>query len=324
MSPAIETHTIKRTFDGRPAVDGVDLSVAPGEIYGFLGPNGAGKSTMVRMLCTLLAPTSGTAAVLGHDVAKDPNGVRFNIGVALQDAGLDERQTGREILDIQGRLYGLNRSEIAQRTTDIISFIDLGDAFDQRVATYSGGMKRRLDLAASLVHNPQVLFLDEPTTGLDPISRKKVWDEVRHLNEELGMTVFLTTQYLEEADELADRVGIISHGKLAVEDTPTALKRQLGNDLIVVEVEHAQMELAESTLAGLEGTEGVEMRGHELLVGTPNGAALLSPVAIALGKADLKVLSLTLRTPTLDDVFVSVTGERLAGDDDDQDDVESE
>ncbi|MCB1026440.1 MAG: ATP-binding cassette domain-containing protein, partial [Microthrixaceae bacterium] len=170
-------------------------------------------------------------------------------GVALQEAGLDERQTGREILDIQGRLYGLNRSEIDRRIDDIIGFIDLGEAFDQRVGTYSGGMKRRLDLAASLVHNPRVLFLDEPTTGLDPISRRKVWDEVRHLNEELGMTVFLTTQYLEEADELAGRVGIISHGRLAVEDTPAALKRQLGNDLIVVEVADEDLEPATKALA---------------------------------------------------------------------------
>ncbi|MEZ5382952.1 MAG: ATP-binding cassette domain-containing protein [Microthrixaceae bacterium] len=313
MPPAIQTDNIKRTFDGKPAVDGVDLDVPEGEIYGFLGPNGAGKSTMVRMLCTLLRPTSGSARVLGHDVVTHPDAVRFSIGVALQDAGLDERQTGREILDIQGRLYGLNRTEIDRRINDIIAFIDLGDAFDQRVGTYSGGMKRRLDLAASLVHNPKLLFLDEPTTGLDPISRKKVWAEVRHLNEELGMTVFLTTQYLEEADELADRVGIISHGKLAVEDTPSALKRQLGNDLIVVEVD-GEVEAACTALRAVEGAESVESRGHELLVGAPDGAALLSPVAISLGDASVKVRSLTLRTPTLDDVFVSVTGERLAGD----------
>ncbi|MEZ5372368.1 MAG: ATP-binding cassette domain-containing protein [Microthrixaceae bacterium] len=314
-APAIETSQLRRTFDGKPAVDGVDLSVEEGEIYGFLGPNGAGKSTTVRMLCTLLQPTDGAARVLGHDVVTNPNEVRFNIGVALQEAGLDERQTGREILDIQGRLYGLNRSEIDRRIDDIIGFIDLGEAFDQRVGTYSGGMKRRLDLAASLVHNPRVLFLDEPTTGLDPISRRKVWDEVRHLNEELGMTVFLTTQYLEEADELAGRVGIISHGRLAVEDTPAALKRQLGNDLIVVEVADEDLEPATKALADVDGSEGVEVRGHELLVGTPDGAGLLSPVALALGAAGLKVLSLTLRTPTLDDVFVSVTGERLAADD---------
>ena len=222
---AVLTEGLRRRFDDNVAVDGVDLEVAPGEIYGFLGPNGAGKSTTVRMLCTLLLPTGGRARVAGHDVATEPDAVRLRIGVALQDAALDDKQTGRELLRLQGRLYGLHRDEIDRRLDDLEPLVDIGDALDDRIGTYSGGMKRRLDLAAALVHNPEVLFLDEPTTGLDPISRAKVWDEVRRLNEQLGMTIFLTTQYLEEADQLAHRVGIINGGKLVAEGTPEELKR---------------------------------------------------------------------------------------------------
>jgi len=195
------------------AVAGVDLVVERGEIYGFLGPNGAGKSTLVRMLCTLLLPTSGSATVLGHDVATEAESIRLKIGVALQDVSLDERQTGREILRLQARMYGLTKAEATTRIDELSDLIDF-DAIDRMVGTYSGGMRRRLDLAASLIHNPQLLFLDEPTTGLDPVARVRVWEEVRRINKELGTTIFLTTQYLEEADELADRLGIISEGKL--------------------------------------------------------------------------------------------------------------
>src|SRR3954454_4411762 len=224
MTAAVLTEGLERRFGDNMAVAGVDLSVAPGEIYGFLGPNGAGKSTTVRMLCTLLLPTGGRAEVAGHDVATAPDAVRLRIGVALQDAALDDKQTGRELLRLQGRLYGLHREEIDRRLADLSHLIDIGSALDDRIGTYSGGMKRRLDLAAALVHNPDVLFLDEPTTGLDPVSRARVWDEVRRLNEELGMTIFLTTQYLEEADELADRVGIIDRGTLVAEGSPDELK----------------------------------------------------------------------------------------------------
>lgn len=315
MSPAIETHTIKRTFDGRPAVDGVDLSVAPGEIYGFLGPNGAGKSTMVRMLCTLLAPTSGTAAVLGHDVAKDPNGVRFNIGVALQDAGLDERQTGREILDIQGRLYGLNRSEIAQRTTDIISFIDLGEAFDQRVATYSGGMKRRLDLAASLVHNPQVLFLDEPTTGLDPQSRIALWEIIGELNEG-GQTILLTTHYMEEADQLCDRVAIMDHGRILMLDTPEGLKRSVDADSIITL--HADGDLDELVRVLQHDIEGVTSAhvddDHDppvVRVLRHGQDTAIGPIVAAAERCACTLHDLSISETTLETVFIALTGKDL-------------
>jgi ABC-2 type transport system ATP-binding protein len=208
------------------AVRGVDLDVRRGEVFGFLGPNGAGKSTTVRMLTTLMTITAGSAHVAGVDVAADPDGARHQIGVALQDAGLDPRQTGRELLTLQARLFGMDAREAAARAVHLLDLVELNDAADRRIKGYSGGMKRRLDLASALVHEPEVLFLDEPTTGLDPASRLTVWDEVRRINQ-LGTTVFLTTQYLEEADQLCDRLAIIDHGMIVREGTPTALKAEL-------------------------------------------------------------------------------------------------
>ena len=307
---AVLTEDLRRRFDDNDAVDGLDLEVAPGEIYGFLGPNGAGKSTTVRMLCTLLLPTGGRARVAGHDVATEPDAVRLRIGVALQEAALDDKQTGRELLRLQGRLYGLRRDEIDRRLSDLEHLVDIGDALDDRIGTYSGGMKRRLDLAAALVHNPEVLFLDEPTTGLDPISRAKVWDEVRRLNEQLNMTIFLTTQYLEEADQLAHRVGIINGGKLVAEGTPEELKRTVGTDLVVVEVD-GDDERAKDVLDRLDVVDSVSIAGHEILAHTADGAAAVSPVAVALAEAGIRVRALTLRTPTLDDVFLELTGNRI-------------
>ena len=208
------------------AVRGVDLRVATGEVFGFLGPNGAGKSTTVRMLTTLLTITGGTARVAGVDVARDPDAARRRMGVALQEAGLDPRQTGRELLVLQARLFGLGREEAARRTQALLELVELTDAADRRIKGYSGGMKRRLDLASALVHEPDVLFLDEPTTGLDPASRLTVWEEVRRINRR-GTTVFLTTQYLEEADQLCDRLAIIDEGRIVREGTPARLKAEL-------------------------------------------------------------------------------------------------
>jgi ABC-2 type transport system ATP-binding protein len=318
MTAAIRTEGIVRRFGDKTAVAGVDLEVAPGEIYGFLGPNGAGKSTLVRMLVTLLLPSDGRATVAGHDVIDDPDGVRLRIGVALQEASLDAKQTGIELLRLQARLYGLNRAETQQRLEEIGTLIDLGEALGRRVGTYSGGMKRRLDLAAALVHNPQVLFLDEPTTGLDPVSRSTVWDEVRRLNEELGMTIFLTTQYLEEADELAHRVGIIDQGRLVAEGTPDALKRGIGHDVIVIAVDEGREEAARSALATVAGIEGVDLHRREVTVRTEDGGALISPVAVALDDGGVTVRSLTLRTPTLDDVFLQMTGGHIDAATDDE------
>jgi ABC-2 type transport system ATP-binding protein len=310
MDAAVKTEGLRRRFGDNEAVAGVDLDVATGEIYGFLGPNGAGKSTTVRMLCTLLLPTAGRATVAGFDVAAEPEAVRLRIGVALQDAALDDKQTGRELLRLQGRLYGLRPREIDRRVGDLTSLVDIGEALDDRIGTYSGGMKRRLDLAAALVHNPDVLFLDEPTTGLDPISRAKVWEEVRRLNDELDMTIFLTTQYLEEADQLADRVGIINQGRIVAEGTPEELKRTVGTDLVVVEVD-GDRDAAARVVEGLDLIDSVATSGSDVQARTTDGAAAVSPVAVALSEAGIRVRNLTLRTPTLDDVFLELTGNHI-------------
>ena len=312
-APTIEAVQLARHFGDFVAVAGVDLTVASGEIYGFLGPNGAGKSTTVRMLTTLLAPTSGSARVAGYDVVTHADAVRLRIGVALQEAALDPKQTGRELLDMQGRFYGMSKAERDQRLEQLLPLVDIGDAIDRRIATYSGGMKRRLDLAAALVHDPEVLFLDEPTTGLDPLSRAAVWDEIRRLNTELGMTILLTTQYLEEADALADRVGIIDRATLVAEGRPTDLKRSIGSDLIVVRTDGNNAH-ADGALRSIPGVDRVDIRGDEIVVSVGDGSAAISPVAVALSEADVMVRELTLRTPTLDDVFLTITGAHLAGD----------
>ena len=309
-SPAIQANGLTRRFNDKTAVDAIDLSIETGEIYGFLGPNGAGKSTTVRMLTTLLAPSDGDAIVAGHSIVREPDDVRLNIGVALQDAALDPKQTGRELLDMQGRLYGIPKQRRLERVNELLRLVDIGDAIDDFIRTYSGGMKRRLDLAAALVHQPRVLFLDEPTTGLDPVSRSKVWDEVRFLNRELGMTIFLTTQYLEEADELADRVGIINRGKIVAQGTPEELKRAIGHDVIVARVAGPSAS-ALASLNAIDGVTHVELQGDEVVISAENGAAAISPVSVTLSDAGVRVVDLTLRTPSLDDVFLHATGNRM-------------
>ncbi len=230
MTYAIEAEQLVKHYTGRggdvEAVRGVDLHVREGEVFGFLGPNGAGKSTTVRMLTTLMTITSGSARVAGVDVTADPEEARRRIGVALQEAGLDIRQTGRELVILQGRLYGLSQAQAAERASGLVKLVDLEDDADRRIKGYSGGMKRRLDLASALVHRPDVLFLDEPTTGLDPASRLTVWDQLRRINDQ-GTTIFLTTQYLEEADQLCDRLAIIDAGLIVAEGTPSELKADL-------------------------------------------------------------------------------------------------
>ena len=308
---AIWTGGLHRRFGGVHAVRGVDIAVSPGEIYGFLGPNGAGKTTTLRVLTTLLLPSAGRAKVAGFDVVSEAAGVRLKIGTALQDVGLDPKQTGLELLRLQGYLYGLTRKDTNRRIAELEHLIDIGDAIGRLIGTYSGGMKRRLDLAASLIHSPEILFLDEPTTGLDPISRARVWEHIRSVNRELGVTIFLTTQYLEEADALADRVGVIDDGVLAVEGTPRDLKRDIGSDVIVVRVDDPAAAL--ETLANLPWVNQVDTFGSELSVSAPEGSRQISEVAQVLGGAGVGIESLTLRTPTLDDVFLHVTGARMSG-----------
>jgi ABC-2 type transport system ATP-binding protein len=274
------------------------------------------------MLCTLLGPSGGKATVAGFDVATDPGQVRLHIGVALQEAALDPKQTGVELLRLQGRLYGLSSRDVTQRLAELAKLIDLGDALNRRIGTYSGGMKRRIDLAAALVHNPDILFLDEPTTGLDPISRLAVWAEVRRLNAELGMTIFLTTQYLEEADELADRVGIIDQGRIVAEGTPDQLKHSIGTDLIIARVD-GEAASVKGLVESLPDVLSVEAHGNELVIASANGSAAISPVAVALAGGAVQVHDLTLRTPTLDDVFLELTGSHIERDEADHDEQTS-
>jgi ABC-2 type transport system ATP-binding protein len=313
---AIETRQLAREFEGGiKAVDGVDLEVAEGEIYGFLGPNGAGKTTTVRMLTTLLLPTGGNATVAGFDVATEASAVRRKIGVALQEAALDPLMTGRELIHLQATLHGLPRDRGEELGDALLGRVGLTQAADRRVGTYSGGMRRRLDLAAALVHEPSVLFLDEPTTGLDPVSRQAIWEEVRKLNDE-GTTVFLTTQYLEEADMLADRVGIISAGKLVAEGTPSALKAEVGKPHLELSLVDQQGNEADCEGVLLRFGKPLPAKDGKMLVELEHGTSEVGPIVVALDEAGLAVESLDLVQPTLDDVFVAKTGEHLEGADD--------
>jgi ABC-2 type transport system ATP-binding protein len=306
---AIEVEGLERAFDDVLAVQGIDLEVDEGEIYGFLGPNGAGKTTTVRMLTTLLLPTGGRATVAGHDIVAEARAVRASIGVALQEAALDPLMTGRELIRLQATLQGLPGDEGKRRADDLLERVDLAAAADRRVGGYSGGMQRRLDLAAALVHEPRVLFLDEPTTGLDPVSRKTIWEEVRALNDE-GTTVFLTTQYLEEADQLADNVGIIDSGKIVAEGTPEALKSDFGNPHIQLQIAAGSIARAEQVCAQI-GKLLPPKDGRSVLVEVENGAADIPRTVRALDEAGIEVESLELVRPTLDDVFVDKTGYHL-------------
>ncbi len=309
MAAAIVGEALERAFDDVHAVRGVDLKVDEGEIYAFLGPNGAGKTTTVRMLTTLLLPTGGEATVGGHDVVREARAVRASIGVALQEAALDPLMTGRELIRLQATLQGIPSAEGRRRADALLERVDLADAADRRVGTYSGGMQRRLDLAAALVHEPRVLFLDEPTTGLDPVSRKTIWEEVRTLNDE-GTTVFLTTQYLEEADQLADDVGIIDSGRIVAEGTPQALKAEIGNPHIRLQLEEGSIAEAEGVCRRV-GTLLPPIDARTVLVEVEHGAADIPRVVRALDDSGIEVASLELVHPTLDDVFVAKTGHHL-------------
>src|SRR3954470_6104113 len=302
----IAVEGLVRVFKKGPrAVDGIDLEVAPGEIYGFLGPNGAGKSTTVLMLTTLLPPTSGTARVAGYDVVTDGASVRRAIGAALQEAALDPFLTGREHMHLQAGLHGFRKEERDRRADELLERVGLSEAADRKVGGYSGGMKRRLDLGLALVHRPRILFLDEPTTGLDPQSRTALWEEVERLSADEGVTVFLTTQYLEEADVLADRVGIIDHGRIVAEGTPAELKAEIGRAHIEAHpTDEADRGRLHAILARFDGD--------------------LTSVVRALDAESIKVAHLAVHEPTLDDVFLDKTGRSLEGAGEDEDEVVEE
>ena len=311
MAGVIEARELVRDFGDVLAVGGIDLSVDEGEIFGFLGPNGAGKSTAVRIFTTLLKPTSGIAMVGGFDVVSESKSVRQIIGVALQDAAIDPLMTGNELLNLQAALHGISRSKIKFRSDELLERVGLSRAANRRVSTYSGGMRRRLDLALSLVHEPRVLFLDEPTTGLDPTSRQALWEEVQHLNHDLGTTVFLTTQYLEEADQLADRIAIIDDGKIVREGSPTGLKATISAPTLRVDIEKKMIDVALSVLQDF-GEERPSRAGR-VAIGLEGGATQLARVIRALDSSGVVVEHIELDAPSLDDVFAEATGRRLEG-----------
>jgi ABC-2 type transport system ATP-binding protein len=301
---------VKKYGDDVVAVDNVSFKVDSGEIFGFLGPNGAGKSTTVAMLTTLGLPTSGRATVGGYDVVDQAAQVRRIAGVALQEIGLDPIMTSLELLTLQGRLFGMSRRDALKRANELLEIVKLADVTKRRVGKYSGGMRRRLDLALALMHRPEILFLDEPTTGLDPASRRDIWAEVRRLNREFDMTIFLTTQYLEEADELADRIAIINRGQIQVEGQPQALKAALGSESINVtfrDSDHVRRASDEVT----DMFDRVQIDRKTLRMYRNNAAEIIPAVVNRLNTAGLEPVSLTLTTPTLDDVFLQVTGQRF-------------
>jgi ABC-2 type transport system ATP-binding protein len=312
----IEVEGLVREFKGSVrAVDGIDLRVEPGEIYGFLGPNGAGKSTTVLVLTTLLPPTAGRAWVAGHDIAREGPQVRRAIGAALQEAALDMLLTGREHMRLQTGLQGLPRAERRARGDELLERMGLLDAADRKVGGYSGGMKRRLDLALALVHRPRILFLDEPTTGLDPQSRSDLWEEVARLAREDGVTVFLTTQYLEEADVLADRIGIIDHGRIVATGTPESLKAEIGRPTLeVTPADRGERNATEAVLARFGAP--VAAQPGAAAVRLHGGVEELAGVVRVLDGEGIAVADFQLHQPTLDDVFLAKTGRKLEGGED--------
>ena len=312
---SIEVEGLVKQFKKGPrAVDGIDLRVEPGEIYGFLGPNGAGKSTTVLMLTTLLPPDEGSARVAGYEVRQDGARVRENIGAALQEAALDPFLTAREHMRLQTALHGLPKAERRNRGDALIERVGLADAADRKVGGYSGGMKRRLDLALALVHGPRILFLDEPTTGLDIQSRTALWEEVSHLAKDEGVTVFLTTQYLEEADALANRVGIIDHGVIVAEGTPAALKAEIGEPSVeVVPLDPQRRDDVARVLAPFGDGDCPHAIDESIAVRLKGGTGSLAEVVRALDQEGVEVANLQLNAPTLDDVFLDKTGRSLEG-----------
>ncbi|KMM35876.1 ATP-binding cassette domain-containing protein [Guptibacillus hwajinpoensis] len=310
MDGSILVHDLVKTYKGDvKAVQGVSFEVGEGEFFAFLGPNGAGKSTTVQILTTLVKPTSGTIQIGGVNVSEQPENVRWNIGVALQETGIDPVLKGRELIEMQARLFGFTKKEAKERAAELLTLVDLNDAADRPCGKYSGGMRRRLDLALTLVHKPKILFLDEPTTGLDPSNRKAIWKEIKRLNKEEGTTIFLTTQYLEEADQLADRISIINEGKIVASGSAEELKRTLGFDAIqLVFHEPEEAERASEVLRDIG--ENMERSREEVTVYTENGTQILSELVRMLDEHHLIPKTLNVMPPSLDDVFINVTNEQ--------------
>ncbi|GGS72276.1 MULTISPECIES: ATP-binding cassette domain-containing protein [Streptomyces] len=316
-APAVQARRLVKTYPGGvTALDGMDITVTPGTVFGLLGPNGAGKSTTVKILTTLALPDSGTATVAGHDVLRHPDRVRRAIGVVAQHSGADPVATGRENLQLQGRLYGLGGAALNRRVDELLERFTLAEAARRQVKGYSGGMRRRLDVALGLVHRPEVLFLDEPTTGLDPEARTAMWEEIGRLAGEEGLTILLTTHYLEEADRLAERVAIVDRGRVVVEGTPDALKGELRGDAVHLElgepVGEAGRTLLTAALTALPGVHEAWCEGRRISVRADDGAATVPALLTALDRAGVTVASATVARPSLDDVYLRHAGRRYA------------
>ena len=312
---AIVVDELRKRYGDVQALDGVSFAVREGEVFGLLGPNGAGKSTTVRSLVTLTTPDSGSASVAGHDVLREQNAVRRVIGYVPQDSGVDELGTGRENLMLQGRVQGMRGKDLRGRTKTLLELVGITEAADRIVKTYSGGMRRRLDIALGLVHRPRVLFLDEPTTGLDPEARVVMWDEVSRLAQAESLTILLTTHYLEEADQLADRLAIVSQGKVVVEGTPGELKAGLRGDAVHVEVENGVIDEARRILATVGATPEQVLEGRTIVSRVENGGRALPGIISALETAGIPVASVSLSRPSLDDVYLHFTGREFASED---------
>jgi len=313
---SIEAKSLTKSFGDLIAVNDVSFSVEKGEIFGFLGPNGAGKSTTMMIFTTLLKPTSGNAVIAGFDVMKDAKHVRENIGFVQQETTVDEYLTGRENLLLQAKLNHIPKNEINTRIDEVLDLIELSDKQDQAVVTYSGGMRKRLDIAGGLLHHPKVLFLDEPTVGLDIQTRRKIWQYIKKIHVEFEMTIFVTTHYMEEADSLCDRIGIMDHGKIQVIDTPENMKNALGNEIIslVVDTNNNHDSFLEE-LKKIEFIKKINEDNLKLTLFTSNGTEVIPKIFQISSKLDIKINSISLTQPTLDDVFISYTGHEIRDDD---------
>ena len=313
---SIETKSLTKSFGDLVAVNDISFSVQKGEIFGFLGPNGAGKSTTMMIFTTLLKPTSGQALVAGFDVTKNAKQVRENIGFVQQDTTVDEYLTGRENLLLQAKLNHIPKNEIDHRIDEVLDLIELTDKQDQAVVTYSGGMRKRLDIAGGLLHHPKVLFLDEPTVGLDIQTRRKIWEYIKKIHTEFEMTIFLTTHYMEEADSLCDRIGIMDHGKIQVIDSPQNMKNDLGNEIISLLVgENNKHDAFLSELKKIEFIKKIKEDDLKLTLFTSNGTEVIPKIFQISSQLEIKITSISLTQPTLDDVFISYTGHEIRDDD---------
>jgi len=305
----ISVQNLKKYYKDVKAVDDVSFDVNEGEVFGFLGPNGAGKTTTIKMLVTLLRPTEGTAKVVENDIVKNPDKVRNNIGIVFQDPALDDRLTGRENLDFHARMYGMKKEKREERIKEVLKLVELEDKAKVLVKTYSGGMKRRLEIARGLMHHPKILFLDEPTLGLDPQTRRSIWDYIKDLNEKEKITIFLTTHYMEEADFLCNRVAIIDHGKVLVIDEPSKLKSLLGNDIITISCSNS--ELCFDSLKKEKWVESIKTVNSNIIIGTKEVEKKLPVIVKMAENHNVEIKTIDIRKPTLEDVFLHYTGRKI-------------